>query len=588
MLKLAMNSQPGTEIGRVRLVLGGSITIELNDDLAGIAPIWRGQLQPIGQVGSIVRIPQGPVTLLATVTLVGISELIETGELTKDALHLGDRWIKAQLIGEINALGRFERGISSYPGLDDRVHLASDTDLRTIFPSADDEHVAIGTLSASPNIVAAVQIDRLVTRHSAVVGSTGAGKTSAVATLLQRLVRTSWPAANVIVVDPHGEYASALKDDAKVVKMSMSGNGFTLPCWSLPASDVLLALAELSQQSLRQHFSDAVLTERREFAKTAPWVKLAQEDINADTPIPYDLRKVWYRLDRLNRQTLSDKQRGVEALIQEGNAEALDPAQFPLPSPTNTPPYKGEQYDKIFPVPQRLKRALEDKRLDFFVAPLLDKNADPLPSLLSSWLGGDKPVTVLDFSGVPSAVVDAAVGGLLSLIFDIASHCDESGGIGYPNPVLFVLEEAHRYLREEQSVEMARVAVNRIAREGRKYGVGLMLISQRPSELPDTALSQVGSMIALRLTNGKDQGTVRAALPDAVAGLAEALPSLRNGEAIVSGEAARIPMRLRIDLPNPQPDAQDPSLTPWRRKNKVVEADIAIARWRGDDEHDEH
>jgi DNA helicase HerA-like ATPase len=576
-----MGAYEPTEIGRIRLVLGSSITIELDVELAGIAPIWRGQLQPIGQVGSIVRIPQGPVTLLATVTLVGISELIETAEVTKDAIHLGDRWIKAQLIGEINALGRFERGISSYPGLDDRVHLASDAELISIFPQADEEHVAIGTLSAAPNIVGAIAIDKLVTRHSAVVGSTGAGKTSAVATLLQRLVRTSWRAANIIVIDPHGEYSAALKNDAKVVKISANSGEFALPCWALPASDVLLALAAVTQTALRQYFADAVIAERRDFAKKASWVVTPMEDINADTPIPYDLRNVWYRLDRPNRQTLSDKAAGKEALTKEGDPKKLESAQFPLPSPTNSPPFKGDSYEKISPVPQRLKRALEDKRLGFFTSPCLDEKADPLPGLLASWLGDDKPVTVLDFSGVPTAVADAAIGGLMSILFDIATRCDETGGIGYPNPLLFVLEEAHRYLRDEPSVEMARVAVNRIAREGRKYGVGLMLISQRPSELPDTALSQVGSMIALRLTNGKDQGTVRAALPDAVAGLAEALPSLRNGEAIISGEASRIPMRMRIDLPDPPPDAQDPSLAPWREAKKSVAAAKAIENWRG-------
>jgi DNA helicase HerA-like ATPase len=151
--------------------------------------------------------------------------------------------------------------------------------------------------------------------------------------------------------------------------------------------------------------------------------------------------------------------------------------------------------------------------------------------------------------------------------------------------VLVVLEEAHRYLGDA-AVPLAGDAASRIAREGRKYGVGLMLVTQRPSELPETALAQCGTLIALRLSNSQDQGKIRSALPDSVAGLAAALPALRTGEAVISGEAIVLPARALIDRPDPLPRAEDPSLRPWRDAQSVPDLAPPLAAWRGTYEED--
>lgn len=199
---------------------------------------------------------------------------------------------------------------------------------------------------------------------------------------------------------------------------------------------------------------------------------------------------------------------------------------------------------------------------------------------MAEWLGGDKPVSVLDFSGVPAEASELAIGVVLNLLFEAAVRTPAAGaGIGRPRPVLVVIEEAHRYLGEG-AVPMARSAANRIAREGRKYGVGLVLVTQRPSELPDTALAQCGTLIAFRLTNSADQAKIRAALPDSVAGLAAVLPSLRTGEALISGEALVLAARALIDRPNPLPYAEDPSLASWREDPSVPDLTAAIAKWR--------
>ena len=166
-------------------------------------------------------------------------------------------------------------------------------------------------------------------------------------------------------------------------------------------------------------------------------------------------------------------------------------------------------------------------------------------------------------------------------MFELALRSDPEGpGIGRPRPILLIIEEAHRYLGEH-AARGTRDATSRIPREGRKDGVGLMLVSQRPAELPDTALSQCGTLIALRLSNSTDQGRIRAALPDSIEGIAAALPSLRTGEAIVSGEAITLPARVLVDRPNPMPKSEDPSTEPWRQEKILPDLESALRQWRG-------
>jgi DNA helicase HerA-like ATPase len=221
-----------------------------------------------------------------------------------------------------------------------------------------------------------------------------------------------------------------------------------------------------------------------------------------------------------------------------GEAAALRPALFQPYNPAGQAPHQGPLFGTYGAIPELLRLGLRDPRLRFFQEPQGDPaGEDPLIGVLEEWLGGSQAVSVLDFSGVPAEAADLAIGVILNLLFELAVRTPIEGpGIGRPSPVLIVLEEAHRYLGEGATA-LTRDAANRIAREGRKYGTGLLLVTQRPAELPDTALAQCGTLIALRLANSSDQTTIRAALPDSVAGLAAVLPSLRTGEAVISGEA---------------------------------------------------
>ena len=579
-----MVEQSPTYIGQVKHVLGSTVTVELDRSLAGVAPIYKGHLQPIGQIGSLVRIPQGLVDLVGSVSLLGISELSGTQEPTQ-SVQSGNRWLQVHLLGEIDrSTGHFNRGVGSYPGLDDPVHFTTTEDLQAIFPDPDEQHVRLGRLSASDNVSVCLNLDALVLRHSAVVGATGSGKTSAVASTLQGLVRGGWEAANIVVIDPHGEYARALGTSASVRRVIESGErALNVPFWALPADEILRVFVGATRGTVTKRFVELVADARRRFVADCQWLDFDPVAITSDTPVPFDLFEVWHRLEYENNATYGTKSdESTVRMTDRGTPASLTPPQFEPYGPGGTPPHQGPYFGTYGNTPGQLRLALLDPGLRFLHrSPASREGPDPLIGAVQEWLGGTAPISVLDFSGVPTHAADVAIGTVITLLFELALRSDPEGsGIGRPNPILFVLEEAHRFLGE-QAAATTRLATNRIAREGRKYGVGIMLVSQRPSELPGTALSQCGTMIALRLTNSADQSRIRAALPDSIEGLSAALPSLRTGEAIVSGEAAELPARVLVDRPSPMPQSEDPSTELWRQQKELPDVTSVLQEWRG-------
>jgi uncharacterized protein len=574
-----------TFVGRVQQVIGSQVTVALDRALAGVAPIYRGKLQAIGQIGSLVRIPQGLVDLIGTVSLLGIAELAGS-QPPAETIQTGDRWLQVQLLGEVDrATERFQRGVGSYPGLDDPVHFATADDLTTVFPPAGERHVRMGRLAATEDVPVCLDAARLVLRHGAVVGSTGAGKTSAVATLLQSFASGGWGAAHIVVIDPHGEYSRALGDHASVRSvLGDDDHRLRVPYWALPAGDILMIFTgSPAGGTVVKRFSELVAEKRREFVSSCDWLDIEEEAVTSDTPVPFDLREVWYQLEYENSETRQDRQDPATArVVDPGDPKDLRAPSFEHYGAGNQPPHQSPIYGTYGRVPELLRSGLQDPRLKFFQEPkgATDGN-DPLVETMQEWLGGAKPISVLNFSGVPTEASELAIGVVLNLIFEVAVRTAPSGpGIGRPSPVLVVLEEAHRYLGDS-SAAITRTSANRIAREGRKYGVGLLLVTQRPAELPDTALAQCGTLIALRLSNAADQGKIKNALPDSVSGLAAALPSLRTGEALVSGEACILPARILIDRPDPAPLADDPSLESWQGVPSLPDLAPALSAWRG-------
>jgi hypothetical protein len=580
-----MPERDPTCIGKVRHVLGATVTVALDDDMAGIAPIYRGHLQPIGQIGSLVRIPQGLVDLIGSVSLVGIAEL-SGAPAPSETVQRDERWLQIQLLGEIDrATGKFHRGVGSYPGLDDSVHFATAVQLSAIFPAAGRDHLRLGCLAAAEEVPVCLNAAKLVTRHAAIVGSTGSGKTSAVASLLQSFVSGGWKAANIVVIDPHGEYAQALGKSASVRSVLGEGDGrLRVPYWALPALDILkIFVGATGSVTFSNRFSELVGQARKKFVSDSNWLNLDPSAITADTPVPFDIRPVWHILDSENRETRTNKNDPATACrTSDGNAQALQSAVFQPYNPASQAPHKSPLYDMYGVTPDLLRLGLLNPQLKFFQEPMGTlEGPDPLVDVLQEWLGKANPVSVLDFSGVPALAADLAIGVILNLLFEVCIRSEKGGtGVGRASPVFIVLEEAHRYLGDTASA-LTRNSANKIAREGRKYGIGLMLVTQRPTELPDTALAQCGTLISLRLSNLADQGAIRAALPDTVAGLAAVLPSLRTGEAIVTGEAVVLPARALLTRPNPEPHAEDPSLEPWRAEPAAPDLQASLGQWRG-------
>ena len=580
-----MAERDPTRIGKVCHVLGSTVTVAIDPELAGVAPIYRGRLQRVGQIGSLVRIPQGLVDLLATVSLVGIAELSGTIK-PAESVQRDERWLQVQLLGEIDrGTGRFQRGVSSYPGLDDPVHFATSNQLASVFPPPDDRHLRVGRLAAAEDVAVCVDASPFVVRHAAIVGSTGSGKTSVVASLLQGFANKGWPAANIVVIDPHGEYTRALREHASVKSVLASGDDqLRVPYWALPAGDIVRIFAGSSGgATFMNRYRELVTAARRKFVEDARWLALDPTTVTADTPVPFDLREVWHTLDSENNETREIKaDPETVCTIDKGDAGDLRSARFEPYNPGGQAPHKAPSYGDYGNMPDLLRLGLLDPQLKFFQKPGGNPEGDdPMVGVVRDWLGGTRPVSVLDFSGVPSVAADLAIGVILNLVFEVSLRCEHGGeGIGRPRPVLIVLEESHRYLGGDASV-LTRDSANRIAREGRKYGVGLLLVTQRPSELPDTALAQCGTIVALRLSNSEDQGTIRAALPDAIAGLADILPSLRTGEGVISGESTALPARVLFDRPDPRPLADDPSLEPWRKEPTEPDVSEALKAWRG-------
>lgn len=401
-----MTDADPTRIGRVRHVLGAQVTVALDGDLAGVAPIYRGRLQTVGQIGSIVRIPQGPVDLIGQVSLLGIAEM-SSSQPSAESLQVGERWLQIELLGEVaRGTGRFRRGVGTYPGLDDPVHFSTSEDLMAVFPPEDSQRVRIGRLAAAEEVPLSLAVSPLVTRHAAVVGSTGAGKTSCVSTILQGFATGGWDAANIIVIDPHGEYPTALEGYASIRSvLGTGGHGLRVPYWALTSDDILTAISGSTVgPTTRSNFAGFVTTARREFVASASWLTLDPASVTADTPVPFDIRRVWHQLDYENNETRQVKTDPTTvAETDAGDPATLTPARFEPYGAGGAAPHKGPIHGVHGPTAELLRLGLLDPRLAFLQQPQgQPEGSDPLVEELADWLGREQPISILDFSGVPT------------------------------------------------------------------------------------------------------------------------------------------------------------------------------------------
>ncbi len=577
-----------TYIGDIKSVNGGLINIQLRDDLISSVVLVDGESYRIGQIGAFLRISLGYNQLFAICTQVGAAAAPSEDLSKPDSNH---RWIAATLFGE-SLGGYFERGVSQYPTVGDEVHLVTTKDLKTIYNSLESSsQITIGNIAASSGINANLDLSKMVSRHCAIVGSTGSGKSNLTAVLLDAISSQGFTSSRVLVIDPHGEYGSTVKNNGYVFKVSLEHNGelpLYIPFWALPFDELMqVTFGDVSPSNATAIRDE--LNVRKKDAATKLKRELDKELVTADSPIPFNLKKLWFDLDDEERTTLVSKSPWVKCdLLEEGDFETIKSNIYPPHSPNNTSPFQGNRKGLSKSL-ELLKSRLKDSRYDFLFNPGEDysPNAEgktklDLDNLVASWVGHDRSITVLDVSGSPSEIISTIVGNLLRIIYETLFWADPLPISGKRQPLLMVLEEAHLFLPASNETAAHRI-ITKIAKEGRKYGVGLLIVTQRPSEIDATALSQCGTMIALRMNNAADRSKVTGAMPDDLGNLASMLPSLRTGEGLVIGEAMPIPSRIMFYKAKNKPFGGDPDLSEtWKKPDRPDPALYAeaIESWR--------
>ena len=488
-----------------------------------------------GQVGSQVKMKVGDSWLVANVRTLRAGD--EAGTVIANVDFLGEGGQRSD-----GALTSFRRGVTRYPIPGAAILPVTTEDMRAIFAADDNAHVEIGTVYPTDDIRGTLYIDPMLSKHFAVLGSTGTGKSTSVALILHRISQYS-PEGHIVMIDPHGEYSAAFKSCGELFNV----DNLQLPYWLLNFEEhceVLLTTDGAERQRDADILAKCLLSARTKSKSSEQFGK-----VTVDSPIPY-------LLTDLNQILVAE----MGKLDRAGD----------------TTPY------------QRLKNKLDELRADpryafMFSGMLVSDSMGSFIAKLFRLPSHGRPISIVDVSGVPSEVTSVVVSVLARMVFDYAIWSRTEA----QRPILLVCEEAHRYVPKDESSggQAVRKILERIAKEGRKYGVSLGLITQRPSDLAEGVLSQCGTIISMRLNNDRDQACVRAAMPEGARGFLDAIPALRNRECIVCGEGVAIPIRVRFDdlEPEKRPASSDPSFASSWRESGDEEGIIqrTIRRWRG-------
>lgn len=506
-------------IGRLIEVDGTRVIAELDRSIRELSRIYGGETYPIGQFGSIIKIHFGRRLIYGYVGRLRLKTEYERERGIIPSAEADSRIVEADLFGEGEWFYeeengwelKFERGISTFPLPQQTVYLTPMSELRYIYGHGEGAAMPIGEYVGTGGTCCYTDMNELLGKHTAILGSTGAGKSGTVAAILHCLVQRGeerkyekWR-PRIIVLDPHNEYGSAFP---KHNRLSTDEPNLLLPYWLLNLEETLSLIIGKTQfvaTSQANIVKKALLDARKEGADK---LKLDANEINVDSPIPYFLETF------------------------ENNVKKDMPPQAS----------KQESHNSILNKVEVLKN---DARMKFLMKPW-DGKDDPFGNVVGQLIGMKGAMQIIDLSGVPNEVAGIASAVIARTLFNYKVW--ETRKERESGPILLVCEEAHRYVPNtgEAQYEAAQDAIRRIAKEGRKYGLGLILVSQRPSEVEATVLSQCNSWIVLRLTNEKDRDHVRSILPDSLAGLTKILSALRRREAIFVGQAVMLPSRILI------------------------------------------
>ena len=559
-----MSGTSPSVIGHIVDVQGNLLTATLVEDEQGESPAVNidGEDVLVGQLGSYVAVRQNDVHVIAIVTRMTEQEallgpVIETPTGEEARLPFAKRIARLTPIGSIGTDGQFDRGVRRYPTTGAEVHAIGSTDIARMFNRFQSKGFDVGGLPWHEETRIYLDPTSLFGRHFAVLGQTGSGKSWTVASLVQKAVAIL-PKAHIILIDLHGEYC--WKRDtvrhyafADSVCRHVDACELEIPYWLMTYAELCDLLIDRTDYSA--HNQVAAFKDVLGRLRVAEGSRLGLPRTTLDTPVFFDLVALRAEIESMNGQV-------------PGKA----------PGKLIDGPLTGK-FDNFL---MRLDSKLSDVRYDFLLKPKVRKDSESLSPLLRDFIGlgtPKAPVTVIDLSSVPFDVRPTVAAQIGRLAFEFNYWNPQYREF----PILLICEEAHAYIPRESESQFAgsRKSMERIAKEGRKYGVGLAVVSQRPHEVSETVLAQCGTFICLRITNPADQEYVRRLVPEGEGDLVSVLAGLGRGEALVLGEAVPLPTRLQLDKPEPTPNSDDVDFyKQWKDGPTDLDVDAIVKRWR--------
>lgn len=488
--------------------------------------------------------------------------------------------VDAQPVGFLDANNKFKRGGQQIAIPPTEVEIAGKDVLELFYKR--EENVAelvLGTMAIDRNIKVPVDGDRFFSKHIAVVGSTGSGKSCTVAKVLQEGIKSGLDGkgtgvlnnSHIIVFDIHGEYAQAFPD-ANILGVDQ----LVLPYWLMNSEELEEMFIESNEQNSHNQLSQfrhAVIENKKKHNSS--------NKITYDTPVYFSLSEVMAFITNMNNE-MKDANTGVPQLkdgtnITRREAHYFDTIEFAeaKTGKINRGPFNGE-FDRFI---RRLETKIGDERLAFLLRPRKNDESEyktsDISQILKQLTGYSKAgteqksnITIIDLAGIPFEETSIVVSLISRILFEFSFFFKKNQPSDTEIPILIVYEEAHKYVPNSSLTKFrsVRTAIERIAKEGRKYGISLMIVSQRPSEISETIFSQCNNFIAMRLTNPADQNYVKRLLPDTVSNITENLPSLEKQEAIIIGDAITLPTLVCIDNIENKPKSIDVDvLTEWQK-----------------------